>query len=94
MTGKDLLESLSFIEDRFVEETGGSASSKDAQDARRAGARRIPIKKVLLIAAAIAVMLTLVGCAVAYVMHMKDFQVGQQEATKPVYAYYGNRIEG
>lgn len=94
MTGKDLLENLSFIEDRFVEETEGNPSSKDAQNARRVAARRLPMKKVLLIATAIAVMLTLVGCAVAYVMHMKDFQVGQQDATKPVYAYYGNRIEG
>lgn len=85
MTGQDLLVSLSFVEDRFVE---------DAERTPVSSGRRIPMKKALLIAAVIAVMLTLVGCAVAYVMHMKDFQVGQQEATRPVYSGYGIAFSG
>lgn len=92
MTGKDLLENLSFIEERFVEEAEKKAAV-GTQEPRKGAVRRFPVKKVL-IAAVIALMLTLVGCAVAYIMHMKDFQVGEQEATKPVFENYGLEFQG
>lgn len=92
MTGKDLLVELSFIESRFVDEA--ETAVMPAHQARTGSGRTLSVKKGLLIAAAIALMLTLVGCAVAYVMGMKDFRVGQQEATKPVFGENGWSIEG
>lgn len=94
MTGRDLLESMSLIDDQLVEEAEKKPFPTDIRKPRSGAERRLPIKKVLLIAAAIGVTVTLVGCAVAYVMHRTDFQVGQQEATKPVLAENGWRIEG
>lgn len=92
MTGRDLLMDLSFIEARFVDEAETAAAP--AQKVRTGAGGCFPVKKGLLIAAVIALMLTLVGCAVVYVMRMQDFQVGRQEATKPVYGENGWSIEG
>lgn len=92
MTGRDLLVDLSYIEARFVDEAETVTAPK--QKARTGSECRFSVKKGLLIAAVIVVMLTLVGCTVAYVMQMKDFRVGQQEATKPVYGENGWSIEG
>lgn len=92
MTGRDLLEDLSFIEARFVDEA--ETAWMLSQKAQKGPERRFSAKKGLLIAVAAAMMLALVGCAVAYVMHMKDFRVGYQETNKPVYSEYNTRLEG
>lgn len=91
MTGKDLLTTLSGIEARFVEEAEMTSMPRKAWNTSEG---RISARRVLLVAAAAAVMVTLVGCAVAYVMQRKDLQVGQQEAVKPVYGENGWSIEG
>lgn len=44
--------------------------------------RRMPAKKMWLIAAVIALTLLLVGCAVAYVLRLQDMKIGQYSVTR------------
>lgn len=49
--------------------------------------KRLPGKKLWLIAAIIALTLLLVGCAVVYALSLRDMKVGEYSVTKP--GYYG-----
>lgn len=89
MTGEDLLKGLSYINGKLVEEAETGSLSDGKKRVQPMGSRRT-LKKGLLIAAVIAVMLLLVGCAVVYVLHMQDLKVGEQ--TGFVYAADGDKI--
>lgn len=81
MNGKDLLLGLSYISRRYIEE----AERDTVSDAMRASggkyeqSTRQPrrLRRPLLIAALVALMLLLVGCAVIYALHMQDLQIGE-----------------
>lgn len=84
MKGKDLFKELGYIHPKYYEEAEKGVIPK----------ARLTFRKPLLAAAIIAMSLLLAGCAVAYVLHMQDLKVGEQEETKPVLATDGISIEG
>jgi len=74
MNGKDLLISLGNINPKFYEEAeyGTLAQARTHRTIRRP----------LLIAAMIALMLLLVGCAVVYALRLQDMSIGQETYTQ------------
>ena len=72
MNSMDILEALG--------ETAGSVVW-DAQQARSGGqkqpGKRPSLRKIWLMAAAIVLALLLVGCAVAYMLKMEHFKIGE-----------------
>lgn len=78
MNGKDLLEVLGDIDPRYYDE---------AENDTIVTARRPSVRRTLLIAAVVALMLLLVGCAVAYVMNMQEIRIGEQQTYRDVFAY-------
>ena len=69
MNGQKLLMGLSYIDRKFVEE-----SEMDAMPKRGGKSLHRPF----LVAAIVALMLLLVGCAVVYVMKMQDLHIGER----------------
>lgn len=83
MTAMDLLETIGSIKDQYILEASSGAHSK----------RHISIRRTLLIAAVVALMLLLVGCAVIYVLRMQDMKVGEYRFYVPTeYDENGNVI--
>ena len=74
MNGKDLLISLGNINPRYYEEAENGTLSP--------GNTRRGIRRPLLIAAMIALMLLLVGCAVVYALRLQDMSIGQETYTQ------------
>lgn len=68
MNGQNLLMGLSYIDRKFIEES--------EQETISVGSRRRTLRRPLLIAAVIAMMLLLVGCAVVYVLRLQDLKIG------------------
>ena len=79
MNGKDIFKGLRYIDDDIIEEAEFSAFP--AQLTRRI------IQRPLLVAAIIALTLLLVGCAVVYVLSMKEINIGQQQTYQDVFEY-------
>lgn len=77
MNGKNLLIGLSHIDRKFIEESERDTVAKPQRG-------RMSFRKSLFIAAVIALMLFLMGCAVVYVMHMQDLRIGEHSITPPV----------
>ena len=67
MKSMDLLETIGSIRDKYILE---------AHNQKAVQKKRIPAKRVLLIAAIISLMLLLVGC-VAYILGLKDMYLGE-----------------
>ena len=70
MNGKNLLIGLSYIDQKYIEESEQDIPVKKAitpaRNQRKAQSKHLSTKKIWLIAAVIALTLLLVGCAVAY----------------------------
>lgn len=66
MNGQNLLMGLSYIDRKFIEESEMEAMPK----------RRQSLRRPLLVAAIVAMMLLLVGCAVVHIMRMQDLHIG------------------
>ena len=79
MTGKDLFIALGNISPQYYDEAENDtiASPQGHKSLRRP----------LLIAAVIALTLLLVGCAVVYMLSMKEINIGQQQTSQDVFAY-------
>lgn len=76
MKGKNLLTSLGYIDLKFVEE-----SEKDiVSNTVSSKSKRTCAKRPLLIAAMIALLLMLVGCAAIYHFSMQDLKIGEHTA--------------
>ena len=65
MNGQNLLMGLSYIDRKFIEEWEMAALPK-----------RSSLRRPLLVAAIVALMLLLVGCAVVHIMRMQDLHIG------------------
>ena len=87
MNGRDLIVGLSEIGDDLVEQGEYGVFPSQARQCRKS-------PRLFLIAALVAVMLLLVGCAVFYVLRMQNFKVGEETVTEPVLAEDGMHITG
>ena len=72
MKGEDLFLGLSYVNPEFIEE---AETVTQLQEKRPVLSLRRPV----LIAAIIAMLLMLVGCAVVYVLNMRQIHIGQQQ---------------
>ncbi len=75
MKAMDLLVGLNTVRDAYVQ---------DAQKFRQGKSqpKRLPVRKLWLAAALIALSLLLVGCAVVYVLRMQDMKIGEKNMTQ------------
>ena len=72
MNGKDIFLGLKYVDEDLIEEA--ETARFPVQTNQKNTHRKI--RRPLLIAAIIAVMLLLVGCAVVYVLRMQDVRIG------------------
>ena len=85
MNGKDIFLGLKYIGDDLVEKAEyGEFPTKAEKTEKKANTRKL-IRRPFLVAAIIAMMLLLVGCAVVYVLSMKEIKLGEQQVTFDVY---------
>ena len=73
MNGKELLIRLGDVGHKYYDEAEKEATKETA---------KLSARRVLLIAAAIALMVLLVGCAVAYALRLQDMSIGQETYTQ------------
>lgn len=71
MTGKDLLTAMSGIDGRYIEEAAPAAAPKTRS-----------LRRPLLVAAAIAAALLLVGCGIVYALRLQDMSIGKATYTQ------------
>ncbi len=71
MTGKDMLTAMSGIDGRYIEEAAPAAAPKTRS-----------LRRPLLIAAAIAAALLLVGCGIVYALRLQDMSIGKGTYTQ------------
>lgn len=84
MKGMDLLNALGRVQDTYVVSAGDFRENRDQP-------RRLALRRAWLIAALIALLLMLVGCAVVYVLRMQDMKVGESNVYVPTeYDDHGN----
>ncbi|MBQ3193151.1 MAG: hypothetical protein IJB59_06255 [Oscillospiraceae bacterium] len=80
MNGNDLFRGLNHVDAKFIEE---AETVTHLQGAKKVLSLRRPV----LIAAIIAMLLMLVGCAIVYVLSMKEIHIGQQQTYQDVFEY-------
>ena len=81
MNGKDLLTGMSFVSSKYIEEAEiGMMERKDS-----GVTMRVTLKKSLMIAAIVAAMVLMMGCAVVYALKMQNMKVGDEEINVPVF---------
>lgn len=80
MNGKDIFLGLKYIGDDLVEKAEYGQFPETAK-------KRLSIRKPMLIAAMIALTLLLVGCAVVYLLSLKEIKLGEEQVTYDVYDY-------
>lgn len=78
MNGKNLFVGLNYIDRKYIEE----AEMGRLYDHPQTGGTARSFRKPLLIAAAIALALLLVGCAVAYALRLGDLKLGKAEVPR------------
>ncbi len=71
MTGKDMLTAMSGIDGRYIEEAAPAAAPKTRS-----------LRRPLLVAAAIAAALLLVGCGIVYALRLQDMSIGKATYTQ------------
>ena len=77
MNGKDVLLGLKYVGDDLIKKAEYGQFPTRAESTEKKGNSRRSIRRPLLIAAIIATMLLLVGCAVVYVLKMEHFKIGE-----------------
>ena len=92
MNGKDIFLGLKYIGEDLINEAEYETLTPKTQ--AEAEVRRRSLRRPLLIAAAIALMIALVGCAVAYVLSMENVKIGNLTETRNVYAGNGYEVVG
>ena len=80
MNGKDIFLGLKYVGDDLIEkaEYGQFPAASERKQDRSKGYRR-----PLLIAAVVAMLLMLVGCAVVYALRLQDLKIGEFIHTYP-----------
>lgn len=85
MNGKDIIWSLRHVSDDVIEEAEYGSFPLKAEKSESKSHRIF--RRPFLVAAIIAMMLLLVGCAVVYVLSMKEINIGQQQTYQDVFEY-------
>ena len=80
MNGEDLFRGLNYVNAKFIEE----AETVTQLQAKK---KVLSLRRPVLIAAIVAMLLMLVGCAVVYVLRMKEIHIGQQQTYQDVFEY-------
>lgn len=93
MNGKDILLGLKYVGDDLIEKAEYGQFPTRAEKTEKKGNSRRSIRRPLLIAALIATMLLLVGCAVVYVLRMQDVKIGQATETRDYRLVDGTYME-
>ena len=87
MNGKDIIWSLRHVSDDVIEEAEyGSFPLKAEGTEPKHNFHRI-FRRPFLIAAIIAMMLLLVGCAVVYMLSLKEIKLGEQQTSYDSFSY-------
>ena len=87
MNGKDIFLGLKYVGDDLIEKAEyGGFPTKAEKTEKKANTRKL-IRRPFLVAVIIAMMLLLVGCAIVYVLSMKEIHIGQQQTYQDVFEY-------
>ena len=93
MNGKDIFLGLKYVGDDLIEKAEyGQFPAKEERTKTTVNKRKL-IRRPFLVAAIIAMMLLLVGCAIVYVLNLDGLKLGDQTATQDVYEYDPNSGE-
>lgn len=92
MNGKDIFLGMKYIGEDLIDEAEyGSLSQKSRAEKE---VRRHSLRRPLLIAAVIALMVALVGCAVAYVLSLENVKIKNATEERNVFADNGYEVVG
>lgn len=80
MNGEDLFRGLSFVNAKYIDEAETVTQLQGEK-------KILSLRRPFLIAAIIAMLLMLVGCAIVYVLSMKEIHIGQQQTYQNVFEY-------
>ena len=84
MNGKDIFLGLKYVGEDLIEKAEYGQFPTKAETGRTT---RLSLRRPFLLAAVIAMLLMLVGCAVVYVLSMKEINIGQQQTYQDVFEY-------
>lgn len=87
MNGKDIFLGLKYVGEDLIEEAEYGHFSVKAEKTEKNEKNRRLIRRPFLVAAIIAMMLLLVGCAVVYMLSMKEINIGEQQTYQDVFEY-------
>ena len=87
MNGNDMLMGLGYIRDDLIEKSEYQMFPVNDKEEEKQEARKRLMHKPILIAALIALLLLLVGCAVVYVLNLQGIKLGDQTAVRDIYEY-------
>ncbi len=80
MNGQDLFQGLNYVNLEFIEEAETVTHPKPEK-------KLFSLRRPVLVAALIAMLLMLVGCAIVYVLSMQEIHIGQQQTYQDVFEY-------
>ena len=87
MNGKDIFLGLKYVGDDLIEKAEyGEFPTKAEKTEKKANTRKL-IRRPFLVAAIIAMLLMLVGCAVVYMLSLKEIKLGDQTVTYDISKY-------
>lgn len=87
MNGKDIFLGLKYVGDDLIEKAEYGQFPAKAEVADQKSNLRRRFRRPVLVAALIALLLMLVGCAIVYVLSMKEIHIGQQQTYQDVFEY-------
>lgn len=94
MNGQNLLIGLSHIDRKFIEESENDTIGTKNSTLKEPTQGRKIFRKPLLIAAIVALMLFLMGCAAVVLLHLNDLKIGERTYTKhPLYLEDGTKTQ-
>lgn len=93
MNGKDIFLGLRYVGDDLIEKAEYGQFSTKAEKTEKKERLRLGLRRPFLIAAIIAMMLLLVGCAVVYVLSMQDVKIGEATETRDYRLVDGTYVE-
>lgn len=94
MNGKDIFLGLKYVGEDLIEEAECSQFSARAGKPQKRQTKYHSIRRPILVAALIALMLFLMGCAVVYVLSMKDLRLGEKQDTYDAFDYDSQEYVG